>query len=66
MKNKKILIFIPTYNEKDNVRVIIKKINENFSYIDVLFIDDDSPDGTGDILELICEEQKNVSVIRPV
>lgn len=63
MQNKNILIFIPTYNEKDNVRVIVDLINNNHSYLDILFLDDNSPDGTGEILDIISQEKNNISVI---
>lgn len=46
----KALVIIPTYNEKENVSRIINAVlaeNENFS---VLIIDDNSPDGTADIV----------------
>ena len=47
----KLLIFIPTYNERENVEEMVKKIfNSSFDF-DLLVADDNSPDGTGDILE---------------
>jgi dolichol-phosphate mannosyltransferase len=50
---KKLLFFIPTYNESENVRIIyklLKGVPLAYSF-DVLFVDDNSPDGTGKILE---------------
>ena len=47
---KKFLVFSPSYNEK----VIIKKFIKEFFYynkIDLLIIDDNSPDGTADIIK---------------
>ena len=56
MKSKKnsILIIIPTYNEQKNINLIINKIKRslNFNY-NVLFIDDNSNDGTQEILKKI-------------
>lgn len=47
----KLLIFIPTYNERENVEEMVKKIfNSSFDF-DLLVADDNSPDGTGDIVE---------------
>ena len=63
MQNKNILIFIPTYNEKDNVQVIVDLIKKNHSYIDILFLDDNSPDGTGKILDKLSKVNNNISVI---
>ena len=63
MNNKKILIFIPTYNEKDNVEVIIRLIRKKYHHLDLLFIDDNSPDGTGNILQKISDQHSNIFVI---
>jgi dolichol-phosphate mannosyltransferase len=62
-KNKK-LIFIPTYNECDNVARIISEISDlNLENTDFLFIDDHSPDGTGEILDALSKQYHNLSVI---
>lgn len=47
----KTLIFIPTYNELENARRMCEEIHELALDADVLFVDDASPDGTGDMLE---------------
>ena len=54
MKSKKnlSLIIIPTYNEQKNINLIIDKIKRNISFnYNVLFIDDNSKDGTQEILK---------------
>jgi dolichol-phosphate mannosyltransferase len=64
MKNE-LLIFIPTYNESENVEIIyslLKQINLPVEF-DILFIDDNSPDGTGDILDKIALNDNKVTVI---
>ncbi len=51
------VIIIPTYNEKDNIEAIINAVlplSENF---DVLVVDDNSPDGTADIVKRIMKEK---------
>ena len=59
-----ILIFIPTYNERDNVEKIITEIlSLNILNSDLLFIDDNSTDGTGEILDRISKEKSNLYVI---
>ena len=46
----KYLILIPTYNEKKNINLILGKINKKFNQKhDILFIDDNSNDGTKEI-----------------
>jgi dolichol-phosphate mannosyltransferase len=58
------LIFIPTYNECENVEKIIHEILDlNLINADILFIDDNSPDGTGEILDNLSTKYNNVRVI---
>ena len=50
------VVIIPTYNEKDNIEAIINAVlplSENF---DVLVVDDNSPDGTANIVKRIMKE----------
>lgn len=50
------LVIIPTYNEKENIERIIRKVFSLTQAFDVLIIDDGSPDGTADIVKLLMEE----------
>ena len=61
--NNKTLVFIPTYNERDNVEKICADILRLGMGLDVLFLDDNSPDGTGVVLDWISEKHSNVHVI---
>ena len=47
----RMLLFVPTYNEADNVCRLCCEIEELGLDADILFIDDNSPDGTGQILD---------------
>ena len=52
------LVIIPTYNEKENVRNIIDAVLSLTEHqFDVLIVDDNSPDGTGDIVDSIIAER---------
>lgn len=52
MKNQdRILVVIPTYNEADNVCRIINEVLNSFDKSDVLIVDDNSPDGTAEIVK---------------
>lgn len=62
MKDKT-LIFIPTYNEAENVSNILLQIHALGLDTDILFLDDNSPDGTGKIIDKIVANNKYVSVI---
>jgi dolichol-phosphate mannosyltransferase len=50
------LVFIPTYNEAANVRPLAAGILGLGLDADILFIDDNSPDGTGTILDQMAAE----------
>ena len=45
------IVIIPTYKEKENVEAIIKAISSLLIPFDILIIDDNSPDGTGNIVK---------------
>lgn len=58
------LVIIPTYNEKNNIEKLIPQILKVDERINVLIVDDNSPDGTGDVAdELKIQFQDRVFVI---
>jgi len=57
------LIIIPTYDEKDNVGPISQAVHKHCYDADILFVDDNSPDGTGTIIDGICKEHPFVHVL---
>lgn len=57
------LIFSATYNEKDNIEELIEKINRYSSNSDIFIIDDNSPDGTGNILSRLKKENSNLDFL---
>ena len=57
------LIFIPTYNESENVEELIKDISAEKLNVDLLFVDDNSPDGTGKVLDNLSNQHSNMKVI---
>ncbi len=59
----KTLIFIPTYNESGNVGPICEEILALGLDADLVFMDDNSPDGTGDILDDLAKKHPRLSVI---
>lgn len=50
------LVIIPTYNERENVRAIIEAALGQQPALDVLVIDDNSPDGTASIVQAMIQE----------
>ena len=59
---KKIII-IPTYNEFKNVRIICKKIRKYIKNIEILFIDDNSPDGTLKVIKDIMKTDRKIKYL---
>ena len=51
ISDKKVLIFSATYNEAENIDSLINSIRLNTHESDILIIDDNSPDGTSDIIK---------------
>ncbi len=63
MNASKLLIFIPTYNEADNAERLCRELTSLNLGADILFCDDGSPDGTGEILERLASEFSHVRAI---
>lgn len=59
----KTLILIPTYNEIDNLGPLLKEIFSFAPETDVLVIDDNSPDGTGQFADQLHDENPHIHVI---
>src|SRR5690606_7433910 len=53
---KENLVIIPTYNEKENITAIIKKVMTLPELFDLLVVDDGSPDGTADLVRIAQNE----------
>ena len=60
------LVIIPTYNEKENISNIINAVlNLTEHQFDVLIVDDNSPDGTGEIVDaIIAERPDRVNILK--
>jgi dolichol-phosphate mannosyltransferase len=57
------LIVVPTYNERDNVRGIAARLLAALPAGDVLFVDDNSPDGTGAVLDELAAAEPRLHVM---
>jgi dolichol-phosphate mannosyltransferase len=58
----KIAVIIPTYNERENLELIISRIRASVPGADILVVDDNSPDGTGDIADDIALADTRIHV----
>lgn len=57
------LVIIPTYNERDNIARIIPAVLVQDACLEILVVDDGSPDGTGAIVDELVERNERVHVI---
>jgi dolichol-phosphate mannosyltransferase len=59
-------IVIPTLNERDNVPIVVERLNRVLVGIswEVIFVDDDSPDGTADVVRSLARTQGNIRVLQ--
>ena len=61
--SQKTLVIVPTYNERDNLPSIVKRIMSQPSAVELLIVDGNSPDGTGKLADEIAANNKMVHVL---
>jgi dolichol-phosphate mannosyltransferase len=59
----RVLVVIPTYNEADNIRIIVDRVRRAVPQVDILVADDNSPDGTGRIAGELTADDERVHVL---
>lgn len=59
----KTLVIIPTYNELDNLPLITGRVRKAAPEVDVLVVDDNSPDGTGETADKLAESDPKIHVL---
>jgi dolichol-phosphate mannosyltransferase len=60
---ERILVIVPTYNEAQNLPQIVPEILKQDPRIEVLVVDDNSPDGTGDLADRMARTKTRVHVL---
>ena len=56
-----IVVIIPTYNESKNISILLDLLSN--LKIDILIVDDNSPDGTGKIVQKFSDNHKNINLL---
>src|ERR1700749_3999277 len=59
----RVVIVMPTYNERQNLEIMAGRIRESTPDADLLVVDDNSPDGTGDLADKLAETDPHVQVM---
>jgi dolichol-phosphate mannosyltransferase len=67
-KPPELAVIIPTFNERDNVAAILERIEDALPGVpwEVIFVDDDSSDGTGSVLHSVCRNDQRVRALRRI
>lgn len=60
---ERILVIVPTYNEAKNLPQIVPEILKQDPRLEVLVVDDNSPDGTGDLADRMAQTKTRVHVL---
>ena len=63
MANRRTLIIVPTYNERDNLPILVDAVFAVMDEAHILVVDDASPDGTGQVADEIAARDKRVRVL---
>ena len=58
------LVITPTYNERPNIRTLVERVLAQDPRLECLFVDDNSPDGTGDLIAELAASNPRVHLMR--
>lgn len=64
MAKARALVIVPTYNERENISRLIETVLAQDSRLEMLIVDDGSPDGTGEIVDRIITTNRRVHIHR--
>jgi dolichol-phosphate mannosyltransferase len=59
----KVLVIVPTYNERDNLEIIAERLRAAVPSVDLLVVDDGSPDGTGELADKLAAADEQIHVL---
>ena len=60
---ERVVVIIPTYNEAENLPLIVQRVRPAVPTVDILVADDNSPDGTGDIADELAANDSAIKVM---
>ncbi len=66
MMATELTVVIPTYNERANIELLVERIDQCLGTIawEAIFVDDDSPDGTADLVRSLCRRDPRIRCIQ--
>ncbi len=60
----RVLVVVPTYNEASGIETVLRRIREELPQAHVLVVDDNSPDGTAELVDAVGASDEHVSLLR--
>jgi dolichol-phosphate mannosyltransferase len=63
VSNEKVVVVVPTFNERENIEALIQQILKQPLNIELIVVDDNSPDGTGEILDKLAAADQRIHVL---
>ena len=60
----KALVIIPTYNESENIKNIISEVLKQDEIIEVLVVDDNSPDKTAELVKKMMQSENRIKILQ--
>src|SRR5881394_3647150 len=61
--DEKILVIVPTYNERDNLPILVQRVMALPIAVDLLIVDGNSPDGTGELADELASREPRLKVL---
>jgi len=61
--NGRVAVIVPTYNERANIETTVGRVRAAVPAADLLVVDDNSPDGTGDLADKLADEDPHIHVL---
>ena len=68
LEGPELSVIVPTFNERDNVAVLYRRLEATLANVawEVVFVDDNSPDGTWDVVRALAQQDSRVRCIRRI
>ncbi|AWM02119.1 glycosyltransferase family 2 protein [Bradyrhizobium amphicarpaeae] len=68
LEGPELSVIVPTFNERDNVAVLYRRLEATLANVawEVVFVDDNSPDGTWDVVRTLAQQDSRVRCIRRI
>lgn len=63
MSNEKVIVVVPTFNERENIEALLTQILKQPLNLELIVVDDNSPDGTGEILDKLAAADQRIHVL---